>query len=139
MHDIDRNKRILKAKEHELERIGEIGRQLQQQSLRFMAKKGENTGSFATIIETLSASSGVKPYLNSMKPLPAILDERFHGEVMEISLQAIPLAIAVNYLYALEHHPLGMSIKRLDMRKRTNNQQGLDIILQLAHIEKGNR
>ncbi len=141
LQSTERSGRILHAKERDLKRIEAIAEELERNKQRGMQKhagKAEPSGaSFATTIETLTRSSGVSPFLQSMKPLPAILDKDFNGEVMEISLNAVPLPVAMNYLYALEHHPFDMSVKRIDIKKRTDGKQGVDILLQLAHLKGG--
>ncbi len=87
-------------------------------------------------LEKKATQSGVRSNLKNMQPARAPVSGGYDEASVEIKLEKITLKQLVNFLYSVESPQDLVRVKRLSVRKSSEDPQYLSAVIQVATFEK---
>ncbi|HXN06867.1 MAG TPA: hypothetical protein VN944_07370 [Nitrospiria bacterium] len=93
--------------------------------------------SFPVFLETAAAESRVKNRMTSVSPREGQTFDNLKITSLEVRLEDVTLAQAVEFISRIEKAPVFLYISQLDMKTRFSDLRNLDVTIVVSRYEKG--
>lgn len=98
--------------------------------------QGKKDFSFPAFLENMAVESKVKNRMTSLRPHSVQTFENLKSTEMEVKLEDLTLAQAVDFISRVEQASEFLYIRDLHMRTRYGEPKNLDLTLTVSHYEK---
>jgi general secretion pathway protein M len=107
------------------------------QDMENQLKRRPDTFTLFSFIDQLAGKSGIKQNIASMKPSTANLKNSPYGlSTVEMKINALTMDQLAPFLHGVENNSRMVWIKRLSISKGSKNESLLDVVLQVATLQR---
>ncbi len=106
------------------------------QKLEALISKKEKSFSLFTFLENISGKTELKGNIKYMKPSESKVSGTFKESMVEMELDNIKYEQLLKFMYEIEYSDMGISLKRISIKKKQVGSGMLDVILQIVSYDK---
>lgn len=112
-----------------------IGLKQRMEHMKEKARKRKGGFSLFSHLESLAGRTRIKGNIASMKPQSTPMGTDYKETSVEVKLESVTTRQLVDYLFGIEDSEAYVRIKRLHLKKRTDNPQYLDATFLVSTYE----
>ena len=112
-----------------------IGVKQRMEHMKEKARKRKGGFSLFSHLESLAGRTRIKGNIASMKPQSTPMGTDYKESSVEVKLESVTTRQLVDYLFGIEDSEAYVRIKRLHLKKRTDNPQYLDATFLVSTYE----
>jgi len=98
--------------------------------------QGKQGFSFPAFLESLAIESKIKSHMTTLRPHSSQTFENLRSSEMEVKLEDLTLAQAVDFISRIERSPEFLYISNLHIKTRYGEPKNLDLSVTVSHYEK---